>query len=89
MNKSRKSVGSRRSRMSSRHSSRNSKEGIERPEKEHPYDKIFSKKVTAMIKKNNQQLVKLSLGEFKEIQFEPYFPTIIIDMIEHLTGFKI
>lgn len=52
--KSRKSVTSRKSRMSSRHSrasSRGSNSGNERTEKEHPYDKIFSKKVTSMIKK--------------------------------------
>jgi hypothetical protein len=34
-------------------------------------------------------MAKLTLNDFKKIQFEPHFPGFIIDLLEYLTGFRI
>lgn len=39
--------------------------------------------------KSSIKLPKLSFNEFNKIDFQPYFPSIILDIIEHLTGYKI
>ena len=34
-------------------------------------------------------MVRLTLNDFKQIEFEAFFPAIINDLIVYLTGFKI
>ena len=53
-----------------------------------PFDRIFSKKVNTALMKSTVKVVKLTFFEFKEIDFDPA-PSIICDIVEHLTGFKI
>lgn len=95
--RSRRSKSSRRSRMSqSRRSlgasskgSRTDGDDNDRHEKEHPYDKIFSKSVTRNIKKSTVHMTRLTLNDFKQIEFEPYFPSVILDLIEYLSGYRV
>lgn len=85
--KSRRSAQSRRSRSSYR-SGGSSFDGEHEERREHPYDRIFGKKVNTALRKIN--LVKLTLNEFKQLDFdEPIFPGIIHDLIEYLTGYSI
>lgn len=58
-------------------------------EKEHPYDKVFSQKVVKKIKKTNVFMIRLNFNDFKAIEFEPYFPSFILDMVDYLTGYNI
>ena len=90
--KSQRSLRSRRSHQSrkSRYSRKSSQySGGSDEERDHPFDRIFSKKVNSKIQQSNIQMVKLNLNEFKQIDFEPYFPWIVIDFVEYLTGYRI
>lgn len=84
--KSRRSGRSGRSKMS-RRSSGSLHGSAER--REHPYDKVFSKEVNQKIHKTPVQMIKLTFNDFKQIQFDTCLPTIIDDIIDYLTGFKI
>ena len=43
----------------------------------------------AKIKKASSHLVRLTYGEFKSAGFEPFFPAVINDLLEYLTGFNV
>ena len=83
--KSRRSATSRRSRSSYR--SGGSSHGSDVEKRDHPYDKFFGKKINTALQKKN--IVKLTLNDFKQLDFEPIFPGIIHDLIEYLTGYSI
>ena len=57
-------------------------------EREHPHDRIFKREVNKAIRSSSVQMAKLNFGEFKKIEFEPYFPGVILDFIEYCTGLK-
>ena len=34
-------------------------------------------------------MIRLTFGDFKQINFTPYFPSVINDLLEYLTGYSI
>lgn len=58
-------------------------------ERQHPHDPIFTRPINFAMKRSSVQMAKLTYSDFKQIDFEPYYPSIILDFIEYCSGLKL
>jgi hypothetical protein len=79
-----KSRGSKRSKLSNQSEDSESQRHVG-----HPFERLFNKEIVAKMKKASSHLVRLTFGDFKSAGFEPFFPAVINDLLEYLTGFNV
>ena len=75
----------RRHSLASSHFSKGSKESKE----ENPFDNIIGKEMYQTMIDKKHYIEKITLGEFKRIEWKSKFPTFVCEVVRYMTGLEI